>query len=204
MHKIIGLLTLLVAPFAFAQETIVYNGATMTGSYFSTDTAVLPIDYSVITGDVVLAQALNPNEANQIVTPVSYNFGGALSSSGPGAPCCDVTKNPDLFLFSTQNGKIVGWTISLIQYNGADLQQSLISTQAGDTYSAGQEVPSCGSGTWVYQSSQCSVYTASSSTGGSFVDPPSTKAAPELSGEGAMGTLTLLAGALLVMRGRRM
>src|SRR5271154_4449121 len=161
----------LCTSFVFAQETLDFTGQVMIGSYAAPYTTVLPMDYTQITGDVVLAQALNPNQTNQIVTPVVYNFGGFLASTalqsttsagGLGASAS--------FLFSTQNGNITGWTVELANYPDVR-SQTLVSTQNGDTYTASQLQPGCFATTT--GPAQCSTYSASNTMGGIWVDPPS-------------------------------
>jgi len=194
---------LALTPLVFAQETLDYTGQGMNGAFATGFTTALPADVIQITGDVVLAQALNPNQANQLVTPVSYAFGGILTSSlaylGNGNGYASNT-----FLFSTQNGNIVGWDIMLSNSNNATYTNaSLISTQNGDTYTANQEPASC----WFTHGMGCSIYSASNNVGGSWVDPPptikSTLTAPEFDGSRAITALLLLCGMTLVLKDSR-
>lgn len=72
---------LLVTP-AWAQTTTyVYTGQYMTGTL--TGTPVLGYVPTVLTGTVTLSQPLADNQANQVVTPTSYNFDAEyLNSEG--------------------------------------------------------------------------------------------------------------------------
>lgn len=186
---------------AHAQETLNYTGSQMIGSYAGDFNEVVPtLDVTSISGDIVLAQALNPNAANQVVTPVSFNFGGPLLNS-----TFDYVSpvTPNTFSFSTKNGIVVGWSISVSEQTTGGSAE-LTSTQNGDTYGAQEISNICFHG----QPQACSEYSASNTQGGVFVDPPSLKTgggtvqAPELDYRTASSALILLLGGVAIMRKR--
>src|SRR5271163_1342442 len=186
--KLLIVLMLAALP-AWGQETLNYTGLGMNGSFYGSFNSAIAADVVQITGDVVLAQVLNPNEANQLVTPVSYSFGGILTSS-----LAYLGDASNTFLFSTHNGNIVGWDVMVSNSNNpAYFSQSLVSTANGDTYGAQEVFNECFAPT---QGGTCSVYHASNTMGGVWVDPPSismktTAVAPEINSTYAVPALTL-------------
>ena len=195
--RAIGLAILLffgiLAPLTLlAQETLDFTGAQMTGSLIGVNQGA---DYTQISGDVVLAAMLNPNEANQVVVPASFAFNGDnLLSSKPCWYQCS-----SIFSFSTVNGAITAWNVAISNYPGGSMQESVALTNKGEQYSYLYQTPSCA---FV---GNCTNYSASSSGGGMWVDPPSLKTkvnAPELDLSQLASAMTLLCGIGLVMKGR--
>lgn len=189
----LGLLAfgLLLAPLCFAQQTWDYTGAVMVGTSSGLYIGDAPTS---IAGDVVLAQALNPNQANQIVTPVSYAFIGLpmLSStmfqSG-------LLPTP-VFEFSTKNGAITSWDVALYGSGGAYADVLSVTTK-GDSFQSSEYDGPCGA------EHNCGIYTVSNSVAGAWADPPgkSVAQAPELSTN--VAALTLLICGVAVLKGRR-
>jgi hypothetical protein len=209
MLKLIGLLVFLMVPCCvFGQETLDYTGQVMTGTYEAGYTAVLPFDYTQITGTIVLAQALNPNEANQSVTPVSYYFGtpgtSFLSSS---APQNEGSGQPTVatFLFTTQMGNITSWSIDVANY--PDVRgQMLLSTLSGDIYTAGQAQPVC-SDPYTTQKQNCSEYSASSTGPGTWVNQATVNSAvqaPEFDWKHMSAAITFFALGAIVLKSKRL
>src|SRR5271155_3071371 len=132
--KIIIILLLASLP-AWGQQTWDYTGALMTG----TSTGLgQPDIMTQITGDVMLAQALNPNQLDQVVTPTSFSFGGQLIPQ----ETISVGNPAPIFQFSTLNGKIIDWTVYLYGY-GPGQEATFISTGTGDHYTANTYGGSC-------------------------------------------------------------
>lgn len=175
---------LLLAPLVFAQETLDYTSQTMAGTLSLG--ALGPWDYSQIDGTVVLAQTLNPNAANQAVTPVSFNFGGAALDSSNSASSS--------FSFSTQNGIITNWDVTIVFHPGGSAASNLTITQSGDQYSFVDYPSICAQS---ISDSACTVWNAKNTSAGSWVDPPSS--APELDSRGIAGGLTLFVLVALIL-----
>ncbi|MGA2398342.1 MAG: hypothetical protein ABSG30_09830 [Steroidobacteraceae bacterium] len=97
------LMTMLLLGAVGAQETLDYTGQPMTGN----DTNI-----TQITGVVDLAQALNPNEAYQLVVPTYYSFDANQTGVLTGVPHENSTIHTS-FLFSAQNGAITGWDVAV-------------------------------------------------------------------------------------------
>jgi hypothetical protein len=188
--KVLMLAVLLTTP-TFAQVTWDYTGAPMTETTNYASGAFANSTVS-ISGDVVLAEALAPNEADQIVTPTSFNLGNAFSNAD------DIALSSQ-FSFSTTNGAITAWDIVMQGESGNTMFGETISS-SGDSYYQNWNVPSC---QFVNQNStECSHSSASNSTPGAWVDPPLAKAAPELSASGGQA-LTLLLGSIVLLNSRR-
>lgn len=211
-RKAVGFLILLVicivawSSALHAQETeYAYTGAALT------DTVIPPTGWAPemiptsITGDIILSAALNPNEANQIVTPLSFAFTSQENYLSSNVGVQNFTG--ESFSFSTQNGVITGWSVDLdtttIGTNSPLLVNAAI-TSSGDSYYALQAAQSCGigGGLALGETSNCYLVTGSNSVGGTWVDPPiGGYAAPEIDPAGLPEMLTLLIGLLLVARG---
>jgi hypothetical protein len=164
---------------------------TYTGAPLSGQQGISP---GYITGQIVLAAPLNPNEANQIVTPLSWGFSTPVLNSGLDTPYGGPSASFD---FSTVNGQIVGWTVIANSNSPAAdgyIQSFIDLTNAGDTF--------VGTDSQLGYCPQCYQVTATSSTAGIWVDGTAA-AAPEIDPGSALGGLTLLLGGLAVMRGRR-
>jgi hypothetical protein len=201
-----------------AQVTYDYTGQTMTltGVTFYAGPGdccqqTFTTPYSVL-GDVVLSQALNPNQANQQVVPIAYAFndpgleptsgGGFLqyNASQPyGSPLEPVGPNPvpwpgnttgigvPTLTFSTSNGNITAFSMT---FGGSYPYgyETLTLSSAGDSFSSNVATPDC----------ECGGYwNGSNMVGGSWAQ------APEINPSIAVTALTLLAGGLLVVMGRR-
>ena len=186
MKTLIALL--LLASTAHAQQTWDYTGSIMTGTQTGIGESPTPVQ---ITGDMVLAQALNPNQANQIVTPTSFNFGGPLQpewTSNAGSP---------VFSLTTVNGAITAWNISMFAY-APGTEEMLQSTQGGDHFESNTFGGACG---W---QGNCGAYNAVSMSGGVWTDPQTRKVqAPELDWSQFATAMTLLCGTALVINTRR-
>lgn len=92
---------------------------------------------TALSGSVTLAQALNPNQANQVVTPLSFDYnvtpGGTSILLGP----------PPIFVFSTNNGVITDWYVSfIVGFGNADA--NVVSSSGGDSYQGGGGGNGCG------------------------------------------------------------
>jgi hypothetical protein len=182
---------------ANAQVTYDYNGAPTT----ITITGDLPPPTNPngpgLTGDVVLASALNPNQANQVVTPLSYSF-AALSSATVDQSNQGVVASFD---FSTVNGKITSWDVELNSgtYASVAVGQYIESiTPQGDVFTYTTHDAACGSPGEM--PGDCFTATSTSTAPGTWT---STAQAPEISPASAASGLTLLLGGLAVIRGRR-
>lgn len=179
---------------AHAQQTWDYTGAAMTGTSSGLYVGDAPTS---IAGDVVLANALNPNAVNQVVTPVAYAFTGLpmLSSSMFQSGLLPAP----VFEFSTQNGAVTSWEVALYGSGGA-YTDTLTITAKGDSFQSLEYNGMCAA------EHNCGIYNAVNTTAGAWVDPPSTKIsarAPELSSNGLASGLVLLLGGIAVLSSRR-
>jgi hypothetical protein len=121
--KTLTLLLFFFAAPAFAQVTYTYTytGQTLGNGTWgpTTDGGTPPAPpATTLSGTVTLSAPLNPNQANQVVSPVSWSFGapGAITSAFISAGLLEVQTNPTLsasFVFSTVNGEIVAWAVSV-------------------------------------------------------------------------------------------
>ncbi len=185
-----------------ATETLSFDGAPFDfgGSNPANLTSLpggLPVANTgdVLTGSVVLGTALGQN-GEFVVTPLSYTFsldGKVVISGKSSAPSANQGASFD---FTTTNGVVTDFDValSLVKTKGTAttaLGITLSSTQ-GDVYEAEYskgiisdltEGVSSGGGTWTVK-------------GGGI-------AAPEMDPSSALAALTLLAGGVLVLRGRR-
>lgn len=182
---------LLLSSVAMAQETLDYTGQTLTGTLTG---GTQPEPILQITGNIVLAQALNPNEANQVVTPESYYFVNPLLSNlvitnVDGAP-------PDTFVFSTANGQITNWAVSLYAAGGA-FADALTLKPTGDLYWSPFQNGYCNG------NHDCGMFVGTNNVGGVWVDPPAKMTAPEMDWRNAAQALVLLAGIVVVVMSRR-
>lgn len=149
-------------------------------------------------GDVVLSQAL-PANGTESVTPSSFSLAYAWLNDGKGT---FQSVAAPTFQFTTVNGAITAWDVSL---NLAELGTNTptylnfnLSNQ-GDSYVSQTIGAGCMPTPW--QANPCPTLTVSSAPG-SWVDPPAA-GAPELDPSSSASALTLLMGAFLVLRGRR-
>jgi hypothetical protein len=149
-----------------------------------------------LTGDIVLASALNPNEANQVVTPLSYSFAAFSSATADPANFEFVA----YFGFSTTNGKITDWDVVLnsgIITTSGYAQAVEYITRYGDSYTYEKYNLGCGTPGAV---GDCFTSTTTSTAPGTWT---TTAQAPEISPASAASGLMLLLGGLAVLRGRR-
>jgi hypothetical protein len=142
---------LFAAP-AFGQATTyVYSGSplayTITGNYPPS----LVLAY--LTGYVILAQPLDPNQANQVVTPTFYDY-NVLETTEPFGP-------PPVFTFSTAEGEITDWSVSIDAIDGT----KITSTSSGDSYFKVFYYSSCATGA-NRTVSTCEQVTGTSTIGG--------------------------------------
>jgi hypothetical protein len=214
MKALVALAILAAMPVG-AQVTYDYAGQAMTltgvAGSASAGSQTYTMSYSVL-GDVVLAQALNPNQANQQVIPLAYAFNdpgllppgtglntlsGLLNynvNSPYGSPLTPVGPNPvpwgggiPTLDFSTANGRITSFGMTFggsFPYG----HETLTLSSAGDSYSSFVADPGCNcGGNW----------NGSNSAGGTWAQ------APEISPGVAATALSLLFGAALVLKRRR-
>jgi hypothetical protein len=190
------LIVLLLASLpAWGQETLDYTGQLMVGTLTGIGVPALTTQ---IIGDVVLSQALNPNEIDQIVTPTTYNFGGLMVPQLTQPTYEGFVGNAPVFEFSTVNGNITQWAVMLSAFAPGQAG-SLTLTNAGDRYSSSMSDGYCS------YHSDCGEYSASNHAAGMWVDPPSVQkvTAPELDWTRMAEALTLLCGAALVINTRK-
>jgi hypothetical protein len=128
-----ALLLLLLASPAFGQVTYVYTGTPLTVNDNSEHLSAGPPN---VTAQIVLSVPLAPNQANQIVTPVSFYFlgsSGDLSTSFTGTinGLSDVTGQ---FSFDTANGVIVAWHITAGGASAWTSDTVSVDSSSGDAY----------------------------------------------------------------------
>jgi hypothetical protein len=183
-----------------------YNGAKMTGTITTgndcevgcTPPVVEPVSYS-LSGTLTFGSPLGADLVNAPATPevISFyngDFGSVVDVTGLGSlGDSSYVLDSASFDFSTDSsGSITGWNIFLSASQPGTIDSApffITSTPNGDSASS-DSASFAGS----YQD-----VTVSNKTPGRWA----IVAAPELSGTGALGGLTLLAGALAVARGRR-
>ena len=208
-YKILGLAAaaLLSARMANAQtETLDYTGSSFTNVSISGNNEGFanPIQN---TGELVLSSPLGDNLHDFAVTPVSFSFDGntvfgpALDSSinsftGP----ADVAS----FRFSTDaHGMLTAWDIivstTIFQGDNPESSAGVTINNAGDSFSANAGGSFCLDPAGPPPG--CFTIEASSAISG--VWKASVARAPEIDPASAAGGLTLLLGALTVLRGRR-
>jgi hypothetical protein len=214
--KALVTLAILAAMPVGAQVTYDYTGQAMTltgvAGSASAGSQTHTMSYSFL-GDVVLAQALNPNQANQQVVPLAYAWNdpgtapglvGGLdySANNPfGSVLTPVGPNPvawpawaqggngiPTLNFSTANGKITWFSMTFGGALGNYGSETLTISSAGDGYNSSVSIPDC----------ECGGYWSGSNTaGGTWTK------APEINPGVAATALSLLFGAALVLKGRR-
>lgn len=215
---LVGLMALLMgAPFCIAQETLDYLGAPMIGTlsfYGGIGTGFVgtpppefdfqPPDPLALQnyGTIVLSSPLNPNEADQVVKPLTWAFDNApiLTYLGPDVsfPLSEDAQFHDSWMFSTLNGNIVGWNITVTNDTGNYAQSLTLSSVSGDTYGS-----SVGSGTCYYFGT-CEQFGASNLVAGTWTvvsesSGGSVPAVPEFGNDGAQ-MIAFFIGAALVLR----
>jgi hypothetical protein len=215
----LALLAMLAATPVGAQVTYDYTGQalTLTGvtSYEPTGNQIYTVPYAFL-GDVVLSQALNPNQANQQVVPLAYAFndpgtgpgfigglyysakipyGSPLEPIGPnpvawpgaGPPGFEGLDGIPTLDFSTANGKITAFSMTFGGAAGNYGAETLTISSAGDSYSSSISIPDCMCSGW---------WNGLNFVGGSWAR------APEINPGAAVTALTLLAGVVLVLKSR--
>jgi hypothetical protein len=192
-----------------AQVTYDYTGQPMTlgGEIFYEQVGIpgsppcceesFTMPYSVL-GDVVLSQALNPNQANQQVVPLAYAFNnpglvppglllnmtGLLNSNYTGV--LQLTLNAPVVDFSTANGRITAFSATF-SGTGDYGYETLTLSSAGDSYASSEGVPDCMCG---------GAWNGSNTAGGTWTK------APEINPGVATTALTLLCGFTLILKAR--
>jgi hypothetical protein len=198
-------------------ETLTYTGDPFTQATFSGNLSVAEANAPAMdTGTVVLSTPLGDNLNDVFVTPESYAFGGGALASfylNSGSPTVGSFGNSASFEFSTNaTGMITQWTVDVVGgiFAGTNSPSSAAITlgMSGDTYSAFASNPSCaappGAPTVVpcYSVSESNIDSNSPfSAAGHWQQTinQSPEIDPGMTGSG----LTLLAGALAIVRGRR-
>jgi hypothetical protein len=189
------------------QTTYTYSGQPMVGTL--TGQAYPGADRTVLDGNIVLSQPLAPNQTNQLVIPESYWFGDNVLSSNP----ISFYQYDTSFSFSTVNGVITDWAVTIYFWSGGSTTESMSLTTAGDNYTYSLLVPSCPPQTY------CTTWAASNTAPGTWaqlyagvtVTPPPVatpaaipavvKATPTTAsgGGGAVGWDVLIVLALLIV-----
>lgn len=196
MKRLIPLVLALCMPVAWADnlEELTYQSAEMTGA---TDAGPFQ---GILTGTVLFdTTAL---AAQQYVVPISYSFtldGISFLSTAPTLitlGCGSTTNCIGLKPSTDGDGIYTGAGVNLLANSYHSPFTQLIIGPTGDyvTYTYGSTQGGGCQGT-------CAL-TASSQVAGTWVDPPVANA-PELDSSTAAGALTLLMGALVLVRGRR-
>jgi hypothetical protein len=182
--------------FASAQQTWDYTGQTMS----VTPNGEAPLSLDAV---FVLGTPLNPNEANQIVTPTSWSINGmglgSTYNTQYGGPSVSV-------VFTTVDDSITAWDV--IANSGPPQQgtntfyysSASIDSNGGDSFNGYFTTPTCNAPAGV--AVPCYNISESTTADGVWVDPP-TAAAPEMDPASATAGLLLLIGGLAVARGRR-
>lgn len=180
---------------ANAQETLDYVGAPTVTTVSGDLPPPTDPNGPGLTGHIVLGTALNPNQANQVVTPVSYSFAAFSSATANQANDEFVA----YFDFSTTSGKITSWDVVLDSgiFSAAGTQSLEYITPSGDSYTHSKYNLGCGTPGAV---GDCFTATSTSTAAGTWTTLAQT---PEISSAAAASSLTLLLGGLAVLRGRR-
>jgi hypothetical protein len=207
--RLLGVVLMTAPIAAFAQtETLDYFGSPFTSVSISGNSTVAAQDGipTSNTGEIVLSAPLGDNLNNVAVNPESYTFDSSnrfgsfyLSSQ---SPFRNTPGNYASFSFSTNAaGVVTGWNIDVVGGifvgTNSPSHASVTITNGGDTFSAGFSSPSCSAP----NGGSCYQIRESTSSPGSFSS--SGARAPEIDPRSAMSALTLLLGALAVLRGRR-
>ncbi len=148
----------------------------------------------VLTGTVVLGTALGQN-GDFVVTPLSYTFsldGKVVISGKASAPSANQGASFD---FTTTNGVVTDFDVAL----------SLVKTKGTATTALGITLSSTGGDLYEadYSKGIISDLTEGTSSDGGSWTVKGGIAAPEMDPSSALAALTLLAGGVLVLRGRR-
>jgi hypothetical protein len=177
-------------------ETLNYSGGSITGSVEEDDyvngslvgSSKSSLDGN-ISGSITLSSPL-PFSGTTTVDPISGTFFTPFSDNiGP----LFLPGESQSFTFTTKNGAIVGWNIELSECPCYGDQGISLSHSGGDSYSVNVELSpdSDGNGSTFFGSAKGS--------SGSWKPV----AAPEIDATSAASALALLAGGLIVLRGRK-
>ena len=223
LRTVSALALLLCASVAHAQETFDFTGAdfssesaTLSQSTYNAQgqqvQEVTPYNYwssapADVQGIVVFAAPLAANLSNAVVTPVGLAFsdglaggfddsdgfaiGGNMAQFGAGA---NLSITSDSFTVSTNaTGQITNYSYSVAASMAGSTAWptsfTISGNQNGDTVDVSAVWPQ-----------SVLTATATSTSGGSWVDPPN--AAPELNPSAGFAAVLLLGGVLAVLRGR--
>jgi hypothetical protein len=172
-------------------ETLDYTGAAFTPVSINGHSGI-----SNVTGEIVLSAPLGANLTNATVVPVSWSFNDPNLNS-------TLAGTTDSFAFTTVNGVITGWNIDVSFSNTVakanTFSSIILNNVGGDTYTTGYSAPA----------SKCKAdpdpcfSLTQTTTHGSFSVVGAAAAAPEIDPASAFSGLAMLAGGLLVLRGRR-
>jgi hypothetical protein len=210
MNRFIALASLSLLASVVRAQVTTYD---YTGNLLSeTSSGVSVLTPLYLSGNLVLSNPLNPNEANQIVTPLSFDFvsqNDFLSSAAQSAWNAHTSSEQvsSSFEFSTVNGNITAWNVALAAStpgtnDGIVVNENLVnatgkvnglSPAVGDLYYA----QSNGVGSPISYSVSGQNYNP-----GTWVDPPSkvTPAkVPELSESGFVDSILFLFCAIMVL-----
>jgi hypothetical protein len=196
-------------------ETLTYTGIPFTqatlGGNLSLAAAYAP---AMDAGTVVLSTALGDNLNDVFVTPESYAFeGGGPASNYLGSatnPYVGEYGNVATFEFSTDStGMLTQWNVNITGgvFGGTNSPSSasVTLTMAGDTFSAGFSTPSCAAPPGVtipcYSIFESNINPPFSAAGHweQTIAPQAPEMDPGMAGSG----MTLLAGCLAMLRGRK-
>ena len=193
-------------------ETLTYQGnlftsADLSGNLTSAEENIL----SMNTGSVVLSTPLGNNLTDAVVTPQFWAFDsgtpfGNMELNSANIPFFGLIGNSATFEFSTDaSGEITAWNVNI---NGgrqggtnAVVSESLTITSSGDTYAIVAANPACGVPPGVPSPTGCYQVSESNTAGGHWGS--TITAAPEIDPGVAGSALTLLAGCLAMVRGRK-
>jgi hypothetical protein len=201
---------------AIAQsETLTYTGNPFNQATFSGNLSLAEANAPTMdTGTVVLSTPLGDNLNDVFVTPESYAFGGSVLASyylNSGSPVVSLYGNSAAFEFSTNAfGMITQWNVDVTGgiFEGTNSPSGAAITlgMSGDTYSAFTSSPSCAAPPGVPIS--CYSVSESNVDSNSFYSAAghwqqTINQTPEIDTGMAGSGLTLLAGVLAIVRGRR-
>lgn len=198
MYKLIAILCALalISGRAHPQETTYdYTGATMSGTI-----QFDPYQYSppqactgclALDGTMVLSNPLGDNLSNVQITPLSSAFGFNVPPGNPSG----VMIPTSIDISTDAQGQITAWNVALTSDGG------------GSAYQFYATIASGGDGGVYMQNgdniTNAYIYTVSNTVSGSWIDPPSFMAAPEIGLEGSIPALTLLIGWVLLLQGKK-
>lgn len=165
----------------------------------STARAQETIDYASgdVTGVVTLAEALDPNEANQIGDVSSYSFSAnGLLNYTASQQLFAYDAEQHTFLFSTVNGQIDSFLFNIQKIAPAQSAGITVNFMASQSGSLLQE-------TYYSLSEGAIPLPVVTTAGGSMAGAPNTVQAPEIDWSRAIPAVLFLCGMGLVINGRR-